>query len=113
MELSTKPLRMVVFDLDETLGSFIEISMFWEALELYYGYNLLEDRFFEVLDTFPYFLRPKILIILDYLKQKKERKICDQIMIYTNNQGQVPEEGQEGAKDQVPAKGGNGFRAIS
>ena len=46
MELSTKPLRMVVFDLDETLGSFIEISMFWEALELYYGYNLLEDRFF-------------------------------------------------------------------
>jgi len=82
-----KPLKMVVFDMDETLGSFIEIAMFWEALESYYGYNLLEERFFEVLDTFPNFLRPKILDILEYLKHKKERKVCDQIMIYTNNQG--------------------------
>ena len=87
MPNSTKPLKMVVFDLDETLGSFVEISMFWEALERYYGYNLLDTRFFEVLDTFPNFLRPKILVILDYLKDKKEKKLCDQLMIYTNNQG--------------------------
>ena len=85
--MNAKPLKMVVFDLDETLGSFIEIAMFWESLELYYGHNLLEDRFYEVLDTFPDFLRPKILIILEYLKIKKEKNICDQIMIYTNNQG--------------------------
>lgn len=83
----TKPLKIVVFDLDETLGSFVEISMFWEALENYYGHNLLDERFFEVLDTFPDFLRPKILVILDYLKDKKNKKACDQIMIYTNNQG--------------------------
>ena len=84
---TAKPLKMVVFDLDETLGSFIEISMFWEALERYYGYNLLDSRFYEVLDLFPNFLRPKILIILDYLKDKKEKKSCDHLMIYTNNQG--------------------------
>jgi hypothetical protein len=83
----SKPLKIVVFDLDETLGCFVEVAMFWEALEAYNGYNLLDERFFEVLDTFPDFLRPKILIILDYLKLKKEKKHCDQIMIYTNNQG--------------------------
>jgi len=84
---NTKPLKIVVFDLDETLGCFVEVAMFWEALEAYNVYNLLDERFFEVLDTFPDFLRPKILIILDYLKLKKEKKQCDQIMIYTNNQG--------------------------
>ena len=61
----SKPLKIVVFDLDETLGCFVEVAMFWEALEAYNGYNLLDDRFFEVLDTFPDFLRPKILIILE------------------------------------------------
>ena len=86
-ESSPNPLKIVVFDLDETLGSFVEISMFWEALENYYGHNLIDERFFEVLDTFPEFLRPKILVILDYLKDKKNKKTCDQIMIYTNNQG--------------------------
>lgn len=85
--MNSKPLKMVVFDLDETLGSFVEIGIFWDALERYYGYNLLDERFFEVLDIFPGFLRPKIITILEYLKDKKERKVCDQIMIYTNNQG--------------------------
>ena len=84
---TTRPLKIVVFDMDETLGSFVEVSIFWEALEKYYGHNLLDERFFEVLDTFSNFLRPKILIILDYLKDKKIKKNCDQIMIYTNNQG--------------------------
>lgn len=83
----TKPLKIVVFDLDETLGCFVEVAMFWEALEQYNGYNLLDERFFEVLDTFSEFLRPKILVILDYLKHKKKKKQCDRIMIYTNNQG--------------------------
>ena len=85
--MNTKPLKMVVFDLDETLGSFVEIGIFWEALERYYGHNLLDERFFEVFDIFPDFLRPKLLTILEYLKDKKDRKVCDQIMIYTNNQG--------------------------
>ena len=28
-----KPLKIVVFDLDETLGCFVELGMFWDALE--------------------------------------------------------------------------------
>lgn len=82
-----KPNKIVVFDLDETLGNFVEVSMFWDALENFYGSNLFNETFYDVLETFPEFLRPNIINILEYLKDKKKANSCDQIMIYTNNQG--------------------------
>lgn len=81
------PMKIVVFDLDETLGSFIEVGMFWDALEHFYGHNLMNADFFNMLRLFPEFLRPNILDVLKYLMQKKREKKCDKIMIYTNNQG--------------------------
>ena len=81
---SKKPLKIVVFDLDETLGYFTEIGIFWDALEKFYGHNLFNDKFFEVMDTFPEFLRPSILHILDFIHKKKT---CHKIILYTNNQG--------------------------
>lgn len=81
---SKKPLKIVVFDLDETLGYFTELGMFWDALEKYYGHNLFSDKFFEVLDTFPEFFRPDIMNIMDIIKHKKS---CHKIIMYTNNQG--------------------------
>lgn len=81
------PKKIVVFDLDETLGYFTELSIFWNALENYYGVNLFNEQFYEVLDIFSEFLRPNIIDILNFLKDKKINKECDQIMIYTNNQG--------------------------
>ena len=82
-----KPYKVVVFDLDETLGCFIEISIFWNALEKYYGHNLFSDKFFEILNIFPDFFRPNILNILDFIHKKKISKKCNKIIIYTNNQG--------------------------
>jgi len=82
-----KPQKIVVFDLDETLGSFIEIGIFWDALESYYGHNLFKDQFFEIIDIFTEFLRPNILKILEFVKEKKINNDCDHVMIYTNNQG--------------------------
>ena len=79
--------KIVVFDMDETLGSFGEIGIFWDALEEFYGKNLFNDTFYNLLDTFPEFLRPNIINILNYLKEKKNNNECEQIMIYTNNQG--------------------------
>jgi hypothetical protein len=76
--------KIVVFDLDETLGYFTEISMFWDALENFYGHNLFQDRFFEMVDVFPEVFRPEILTILDTLHK---RKTCHKLFIYTNNQG--------------------------
>jgi hypothetical protein len=76
--------KIVVFDLDETLGYFTELSMFWDALEHFYGHNLFNDKFFEMLDVFPEVFRPNILKILDVLHKKKT---CHKLFIYTNNQG--------------------------
>ena len=84
---SAKPNKIIVFDLDETLGCFTEIGIFWEALENFYETNLLNESFYDVIDLFSDFLRPNILNILEYIKDKKLNNECDKIMIYTNNQG--------------------------
>jgi len=84
--------KMVVFDLDETLGYFIELGMFWDALENYIKTNSLDismnQHFFnQLLDLYPEFLRPNIIKILSYLKKRKQKNHCSKLTIYTNNQG--------------------------
>ena len=86
-ESNIKPKKIVVFDLDETLGSFNEIGIFWDALEQYHGHNLFKEQLFDVLDLFDEFLRPNILNILEFVKEQKIKNVCDHVMIYTNNQG--------------------------
>jgi len=80
-------LKIIVFDLDETLGYFVEIGMFWDALNHYHGRKLSDAHFFETMDIFPEYLRPNIINILQYLINQKKAGKCDGIMIYTNNQG--------------------------
>ena len=84
--------KIVVFDLDETLGYFVEFGMFWDALKNFIKSKnmdtVIDQKFFnEILDLYPEFLRPNIIHILNYLKQKKRAKHCNKLMIYTNNQG--------------------------
>ena len=81
------PLRIVVFDLDETLGYFAEFGMFWNAVETFYGRTLTQQEFNYTLDLYPEFIRPDIITILQFLKRKKEQKKCSHLMIYTNNSG--------------------------
>jgi hypothetical protein len=93
--------KIVVFDLDETLGYFTELGMFWDAVKEYITQTqttnqnqskflqIDQDLFNKILDLYPEFLRPNILGILNYLKKKKEKNHCDKLMIYTNNQGPV------------------------
>ena len=84
-------MKIVVFDLDETLGSFVELGIFWDCLNRYLikdpKKDLLKDDFSNILDLYPEFLRPGIIDILNYLKNKKISKCCKKLMIYTNNQG--------------------------
>jgi len=84
--------KIVVFDLDETLGYFSEFGMFWYAINSYItnknlDYNLTQCDFNNILDLYPEFLRPNIINILLYLKQKRKTNHCNKLMIYTNNQG--------------------------
>jgi len=84
-------MKIVVFDLDETLGYFTEYGIFWDCLSNYINTKnkdaLTQKDFNEILDLFPEFLRPNIINILIYLKSKKHSKCCHKMLIYTNNQG--------------------------
>jgi hypothetical protein len=80
-------MKIVVFDLDETLGYFVEFGILWDSLSLYFKKELGQEIFNDLMDLYPEFLRPKILNILNYLKNKKITNDCQKIMIYTNNQG--------------------------
>ena len=84
----TKPFKIVVFDLDETLGYFTEFGIFCDCLNNYFKNAAYSNtNFNELLDLYPNFLRPKIMNILRYLKGKKAENKCYKVMIYTNNQG--------------------------
>ena len=83
--------RIVVFDLDETLGYFQEYGIFWNSLNEYLLNKkctncINENVFNKILDLYPEFIRPNILPILSYLKEKKIQGKCSKILIYTNNQ---------------------------
>jgi hypothetical protein len=89
IDLKTKNKKVVVFDLDETLGSFGQFGSFCMLLDEYYNdddkaYNI----FNELLDLYPEYPRPYILNVLRYLLQKKKDGKCKAVMIYTNNQGE-------------------------
>jgi len=83
--------KVVVFDLDETLGYFIQLSFFWKLIMVYLKknneiYKLNQEDFNNVLDLYPEFIRPDMYSILKYLEFKKKENLCDNVMIYTNNQ---------------------------
>ena len=82
-----KEKKIVVFDMDETLGSFVQLGIFWDALQEYFFHSLTDKDFNELMDKNPEFIRPKIISILKYLKNKKQKKHLTNVYIYTNNQG--------------------------
>ena len=78
--------KVIVFDLDQTLGCFNEIGIFWNALNKTMNYHT-NQYFFEVMDTFQEFLRPKIFILIKTILHEKSLGKCHKIIMYTNNSG--------------------------
>ncbi len=81
--------KYVVFDVDETLGYFSQLGAFMDALSFYYkdfSRSHLE-RFNEILDLYPEFIRTNMIDILKYISNKKIQGTCSGIFIYTNNRG--------------------------
>ena len=82
--------KVVVFDLDETLGSFGELGALCNVLDEYYGNRQTSyDIFNDLMELYPEFIRPQIFNILKYILRKKNENKCKYIMIYTNNQDRV------------------------
>jgi hypothetical protein len=87
-----KTKKVIVFDLDETIGSFGDFYKLWEII---YNFtlksieinnsNFLDKLFDDLLDLYPEFLRHGILNILEFIHFKKLQKLC-KIYLYTNNQ---------------------------
>jgi hypothetical protein len=86
---STKQ-KIVVFDLDETIGHFYLIRLLWDSVHHFIEYNNIpymmdQKDFNKLIEIYPEVLRPNIFPILNFLKQEKEMNICNGVMIYTNN----------------------------
>tara|TARA_Y100000591_G_scaffold571_1_gene523 strand:+ start:1603 stop:2286 length:684 start_codon:yes stop_codon:yes gene_type:complete len=78
-------MRIIAFDLDETLGEFIYLSQLWNLVNNQIS-NLNQIHFNYLCELFPEFFRPHIFEILTYLVQNKQ--FDDKIVIYTNNSGE-------------------------
>jgi len=80
--------KVIVFDLDETLGSFADVDILWNTIK-----DILRDNniisFYHLLELFPEFLRKGIKKILNFVYKKKKSGECYKLYIYTNNQSQT------------------------
>lgn len=88
--MSSVSKKIVVLDVDETIGYFVELGIFCDALTKTVWNNDATTQYVQfnhLMDVFPEFLRPNILDLLQFLKMKKEQKECWGVMIYTNNNG--------------------------
>jgi len=76
--------KIIVFDLDETMGYFSDMNILWRALVSEKYIIDSQTSFNTLLDLYPEFLRNGITVILEYLYHKKQRSEC-KIYMYTNN----------------------------
>lgn len=83
-----KHMKVIVFDMDETIGSFGEFVLLHHSLEKCLEkqpFELDQTFFNELLDLYPKFLRYGIMNVFHYLNQMKNLNECYKIYIYTNN----------------------------
>ena len=77
--------KVLVFDLDETIGSFTELNILFNTIQdILQNNNILSIH--NLLDLYPEFFRNNIFQILQYVYRKKKIAECNKVYIYTNNQ---------------------------
>ena len=79
--------KVIVLDLDDTIGHFEEISMFLGGLQLILGKEISDKYLYKLLDLWPKFLRFGMIDLLKTVKKVKKRDKCVNVIIYTNNMG--------------------------
>ena len=87
--------KLVVFDLDETIGDFYMFYYFWQFLIAQYEYSTQfadapdlmhqPSTIHRILDLYPEFFRPGISVIFQYLAHKKLMGHLSIMWLYTNN----------------------------
>lgn len=85
VKIKSEPRKKIfVFDLDETLGKFSDMTILWYTLVGEEALSDSQQSFNALMDLFPEFLRMGIIPILEYLYHKKTRNECI-LYMYTNN----------------------------
>jgi hypothetical protein len=79
--------KVIVFDLDDTIGHFEQVSMFLSGLQLIVDKNISDKYLYKLLDLWPQIFRPGIIDTLETIGKIKKRNKCVKIIIYTNNMG--------------------------
>ena len=82
--------KIVVFDLDETLGYFTQLCLIWESIcccakDKNITIEMQQEIFNKLLDLFPEYIRPKIESILEYLKIKTNKEIVPATILLDNS----------------------------
>lgn len=80
---SEKYSKVIVLDLDETIGDFTDMVVLWQIVKS--QTSLTQDDFNRLVDIFPEFFRMGIFTILEYLYKKKQTHKCNNVYLYTNN----------------------------
>lgn len=76
-------MKVIVFDLDETIGNFEQLGILWDSLESTPSFHTLtRTDLFHILDLFPKLFRPRFFTLMKWLKQNRVKTA-----IFTNNQG--------------------------
>ena len=85
--------KAIVFDVDETIGSFTQLFILWKIINKYFEKNniynnLINTQFLFnlLLDNFPLFLRSNIVDIFQYILKEKQQNKIEKVILYTNNQ---------------------------
>ena len=82
-----KPEKNIVFDFDETIGSFTDLEILWSGMKEFATVSSeTQQDFNELLKLYPEFLRVGIFPIFEFLRSKKISGECSHIYVYTNNQ---------------------------
>lgn len=96
----TKRKKVLVFDLDETLGCFGELFEIWSILfppdttvqqQRSAVTTLKREVFLHLVELYPEFFRPHIFQILKFVYSKIVSGECEAVYLYTNNQCTHPE----------------------
>ena len=77
--------KVIVWDMDETIGSFVSLSEPVNLLERLLGKQLTQKEFKEVIHIFQEVLRPNIIEVLIYIKERQDENTKN--ILYTNNNG--------------------------
>lgn len=77
--------KVIVFDLDETIGHFSHLHIIYKSLVKVFS-SISQNEFNQLLDLYPEFFRPGILTIFEFLFNKKRDNSLFKLYIYTNNQ---------------------------